>query len=446
MSVVFDIVIAFVVLVIAVVVIKYALILGAAVLAVLWNGVVILLRNRWITAFFLWEALSLFPPTAPYVLGFEGNFAPSLRGILPWQIMMALWGGFCFAILQWSVKRRPRKLIIKNLKKIFREKGAIIGDGRTTRSFIDDYNESGLMFLDHFFMNAWGNENQESEYLAEGLQSGELKKVLYPDPIFGKNAEWYVSIRKLKELKIQAGDDARERIEARLASFGVLTPDFFDERNRKSKGNLFYEEDSLGSLMDMQRESLLKESCDEYMRAHAGSFIAETMEGCQYFFSAPALGACGKRWLVQDFLSRSFLGMEMSESLFLKMVQEIERIAPSINLSGAFLLATNPLEGAFLIRKGREGACACERCGEIFMHRELLDGHKYCSTCAAYIRNHTCSQCGNYFDFELNRHGSRILCDECLAMIEEAEENGTPVLRKVKAEDVPPAIREKLGG
>lgn len=38
----FDIVIAFVVLVIAVVVIKYALILGAAVLAVLWNGVVIL--------------------------------------------------------------------------------------------------------------------------------------------------------------------------------------------------------------------------------------------------------------------------------------------------------------------------------------------------------------------------------------------------------------------
>lgn len=91
MSVVFDIVIAFVVLVIAVVVIKYALILGAAVLAVLWNGVVILLRNRWITAFFLWEALSLFPPTAPYVLGFEGNFAPSLRGILPWQIMMALW-------------------------------------------------------------------------------------------------------------------------------------------------------------------------------------------------------------------------------------------------------------------------------------------------------------------------------------------------------------------
>ena len=33
--------------------------------------------------------------------------------------------------------------------------------------------------------------------------------------------------------------------------------------------------------------------------------------------------------------------MEMSESLFLKMVQEIERIAPSINLSGAFLLATN---------------------------------------------------------------------------------------------------------
>lgn len=52
MSVVFDIVIAFVVLVIAVVVIKYALILGAAVLAVLWNGVVILLRNRWITAFF----------------------------------------------------------------------------------------------------------------------------------------------------------------------------------------------------------------------------------------------------------------------------------------------------------------------------------------------------------------------------------------------------------
>ena len=67
-------------------------------------------------------------------------------------------------------------------------------------------------------------------------------------------------------------------------------------------------------------------------------------------------------------------------------------------------------------------------------------------TCAAYIRNHTCSQCGNYFDFELNRHGSRILCDECLAMIEEAEENGTPVLRKVKAEDVPPAIREKLGG
>lgn len=69
--------------------------------------------------------------------------------------MMALWGGFCFAILQWSVKRRPRKLIIKNLKKIFREKGAIIGDGRTTRSFIDDYNESGLMFLDHFFMNAW---------------------------------------------------------------------------------------------------------------------------------------------------------------------------------------------------------------------------------------------------------------------------------------------------
>ena len=182
------------------------------------------------------------------------------------------------------------------------------------------------------------------------------------------------------------------------------------------------------------------------MRAHAGSFIAETMEGCQYFFSAPALGACGKRWLVQDFLSRSFLGMEMSESLFLKMVQEIERIAPSINLSGAFLLATNPLEGAFLIRKGREGACACERCGEIFMHRELLDGHRYCSTCAAYIRNHTCSQCGNYFDFELNRHGSRILCDECLAMIEEAEENGTPVLRKVKAEDVPPAIREKLGG
>lgn len=226
MSVVFDIVIAFVVLVIAVVVIKYALILGAAVLAVLWNGVVILLRNRWITAFFLWEALSLFPPTAPYVLGFEGNFAPSLRGILPWQIMMALWGGFCFAILQWSVKRRPRKLIIKNLKKIFREKGAIIGDGRTTRSFIDDYNESGLMFLDHFFMNAWGNENLESEYLAEGLQSGELKKVLYPDPIFGKNAEWYVSIRKLKELEIQAGDDARERIEARLASFGVLTPDF----------------------------------------------------------------------------------------------------------------------------------------------------------------------------------------------------------------------------
>lgn len=90
MSVVFDIVIAFVVLVIAVVVIKYALILGAAVLAVLWNGVVILLRNRWITAFFLWEALSLFPPTAPYVLGFEGNFAPSLRGILPWQIMMSL--------------------------------------------------------------------------------------------------------------------------------------------------------------------------------------------------------------------------------------------------------------------------------------------------------------------------------------------------------------------
>ena len=127
--------------------------------------------------------------------------------------------------------------------------------------------------------------------------------------------------------------------------------------------------------------------------------------------------------------------MEMSESLFLKMVQEIERIAPSINLSGAFLLATNPLEGAFLIRKGRERACACE-----------LDGHKYCSTCAAYIRNHTCSQCGNYFDFELNRHGSRILCDECLAMIEEAEENGTPVLRKVNAEDVPPAIREKLGG
>lgn len=46
MSVVFDIVIAFVVLVIAVVVIKYALILGAAVRAVLWNGVVILLRNR----------------------------------------------------------------------------------------------------------------------------------------------------------------------------------------------------------------------------------------------------------------------------------------------------------------------------------------------------------------------------------------------------------------
>ena len=80
------------------------------------------------------------------------------------------------------------------------------------------------------------------------------------------------------------------------------------------------------------------------------------------------------------------------------------------------------------------------------MHRELLDGHKYCSTCAAYIMNHTCSQCGNYFDFELNRHGSRILCNECLAMIEEAEENGTPVLRKVKAEDVPPAIREKLGG
>ncbi len=114
-----------------------------------------------------------------------------------------------------------------------------------------------------------------------------------------------------------------------------------------------------------------------------------------------------------------------------------------LNLSGAFLLATNPLEGAFLIRKGRERACACERCGEIFMHRELLDGHKYCSTCAAYIRNHTCSQCGNYFDFELNRHGSRILCDECLAMIEEAEENGTPVLRKVKAEDVPPAIRGK---
>ena len=183
--------------------------------------------------------------------------------------------------------------------------------------------------------------------------------------------------------------------------------------------------------MDMQRESLLKESCDEYMRAHAGSFIAETMEGCQYFFSAPALGACGKRWLVQDFLSRSFLGMEMSESLFLKMVQEIERIAPSINLSGAFLLATNHHQ-----RDDHTDG----------LHRELLDGHKYCSTCAAYIRNHTCSQCGNYFDFELNRHGSRILCDECLAMIEEAEENGTPVLRKVKAEDVPPAIREKLGG
>lgn len=149
--------------------------------------------------------------------------------------MMALWGGFCFAILQWSVKRRPRKLIIKNLKKIFREKGAIIGDGRTTRSFIDDYNESGLMFLDHFFMNAWGNENQESEYLAEGLQSGELKKVLYPDPIFGKNAEWYVSIRKLKELKIQAGDDAKERIEARLASFGVLTPDFLMEETENQR-------------------------------------------------------------------------------------------------------------------------------------------------------------------------------------------------------------------
>lgn len=33
-----------------------------------------------------------------------------------------------------------------------------------------------------------------------------------------------------------------------------------------------------------------------------------------------------------------------------------------------------------------------------------------------------------------------------LLLIEEAEENGTPVLRKVKAEDVPPAIREKLGG
>lgn len=82
-----------------------------------------------------------------------------------------------------SVERQKKaaETDYQDLKKIFREKGAIIGDGRTTRSFIDDYNESGLMFLDHFFMNAWGNENQESEYLAEGLQSGELKKVLYPD-------------------------------------------------------------------------------------------------------------------------------------------------------------------------------------------------------------------------------------------------------------------------
>ena len=77
MSVVFDIVIAFVVLVIAVVVIKYALILGAAVLAVLWNGVVILLRNRWITAFFLWEALSLFPPCFSHVPAPFDKFHPA---------------------------------------------------------------------------------------------------------------------------------------------------------------------------------------------------------------------------------------------------------------------------------------------------------------------------------------------------------------------------------
>lgn len=177
-----------------------------------------------------------------------------------------------------------------------------------------------------------------------------------------------------------------------------------------------------------------------------GSFIAETMEGCQYFFSAPALGACGKRWLVQDFLSRSFLGMEMSESLFLKMVQEIERIAPSINLSGPFCLQRILLKGPFLIRKGREGpvpASGAERSSCIV---NCLTAISTAAPAQPYIMNHTCSQCGNYFDFELNRHGSRILCDECLAMIEEAEENGTPVLRKVKAEDVPPAIREKLGG
>lgn len=60
--------------------------------------------------------------------------------------------------------------------------------------------------------------------------------------------------------------------------------------------------------MDMQRESLLKESCDEYMRAHAGSFIAETMEGCQYFLALRRLEPAGKDGWYKISFPEAFLG------------------------------------------------------------------------------------------------------------------------------------------